>query len=440
MVENKYIFSILVIVAIVAIVSIVGIIGFTNNEAIITEKSIAESGITGSAIQDTTKSEFKRVLITPHKTKDIPKIKSLVTVRHEFKGKFSADVPSYVLSKLETVADIEEIELYEIKARSVCGDGVIHPKEKCGEPGLLACPEGTVCQDCKCVIPSEEEGRTCFPSTQKPWGIVKVNGSFGGSSVTVSVLDTGVYVNHLDLDIALCKDSTKRGIRNGCKDRNGHGTHVAGIVAANAGSDSLGIYGVAPEINLWAVKVCGNDGSCWTDDIAAAIRYVTDQGTNIISMSLGGDRQSSLIKDAIDYATSQGVLVVAAAGNDGPDLGSIDYPGANVKVIAAGAIDSSEAVPFWSSRGVNDGDYVIEEREVEFGTPGVSIESTWNDGCYKTISGTSMSTPHVSGLAAKLWQGNALDTRIYLQELAKNHDLYTAGDDPATGFGLPIAP
>ena len=156
-------------------------------------------------------------------------------------------------------------------------------------------------------------------------------------------------------------------------------------------------------------------------------------------MSLGGNTQSSLIRDAIDRAVNNGVLVVAAAGNDGPAEGSIDYPGANVNVIAVGAIDSNEDVPSWSSRGINNGDYIIEEREVEFGAPGVSVESTWKDGCYNTISGTSMATPHVAGLAAKLWQGSASATRDYLQELAKNHDLYTPGDDTATGFGLPIA-
>jgi len=130
---------------------------------------------------------------------------------------------------------------------------------------------------------------------------------------------------------------------------------------------------------------------------------------------------------------------MAAAGNDGPSDGSIDYPGANAKVMAVAAIDSSENVASWSSRGLNDGDFVIEEREVELAAPGVSVYSTFNNGCYGTMSGTSMATPHVSGLAAKLWQGNAVSTRTHLQNLAKNHDLYTVGDDSATGFGLPIS-
>jgi subtilisin len=157
-------------------------------------------------------------------------------------------------------------------------------------------------------------------------------------------------------------------------------------------------------------------------------------------MSLGGDSKSSLITNAVDYAVGNNVLVVAAAGNDGPTIGSIDYPGAYVKVVAVGAIDQSKNVPSWSSRGINDGDYVVEEKEVEFGAPGVSVESTWNDGGYNIISGTSMATPHVSGLAAKLWNGNAAQTRTDLQNLVNLIDLIPLGDDPATGFGLPVAP
>lgn len=359
-------------------------------------------------------------------------LKAQLGIMHNFDNGFTSELTQGQIRALQKVGvEVEEVVLYNILGRPVCGDGVCQGNE------ARTCPED--CASDPDPEPEPEPGRTCTPSTQIPYGIVMVNGASGGAGVNVAVLDTGVMVDHLDLDVKLCKDTTKRGIRNGCKDGNGHGTHVSGTIAANGGIDGLGIFGVAPEANLWVVKVCGNSG-CWTDDIAAAIRYVTDQGANVISMSLGGDTQSSLIRDAVDYAVSKGVLVVAAAGNDGPEDGSIDYPGANINVMAVGAINSSENVPSWSSRGINDGDYVIEAREVEFGAPGVAVESIWNNGCYNTISGTSMATPHVAGLAAKLWQGSASATRTYLQELAKNYDLYTEGDDSATGFGLPIAP
>ena len=361
-------------------------------------------------------------------------LKAIFGVQHNFDNGFTTELSSGKLRVLKVLGiETEAVQLYHVLGKPTCDyDGVCEP-----EIG-----ENPSCPDCK--NGGEEEPpaeRTCYPSTQLPWGIIKVNGGSGGANVDVAVLDTGVYKDHLDIvrRIVDCKDFTKGPrVKNTCKDGNGHGTHVSGTILADAGADGKGIYGVAPEANLMAYKVCSDSGSCWADDIAAAIRYAADQGAEIISMSLGGDTQSSLIRDAIDYAVDKGVLVVAAAGNDGPENGSIDYPGANVKVIAAGAINSTEEVPDWSSRGINDGDYVIEEREVEFGAPGVAVESTWNDGCYNILSGTSMATPHVSGLAAKLWQGNASATRDYLHTIAK--DIWTEGDDTATGFGLPISP
>jgi subtilisin len=163
-------------------------------------------------------------------------------------------------------------------------------------------------------------------------------------------------------------------------------------------------------------------------------------------MSLGGDTQSSLIKDAIDYATDNGVLVVAAAGNDRKDgIGSIDYPGAYVNVVAVAAFDSTDNMADFSSLGATAGDWSIEEKEIEFAAPGVSVESTWKNGCYNTISGTSMATPHIAGIAAKDWQGTAAKTRVYLQDLAEYYtknvkDYGQTGDDIEAGFGLPIAP
>lgn len=292
--------------------------------------------------------------------------------------------------------------------------------------------------------------RQYTPSDQTPWGMEAVYNdpslaaTSGGAGVKVAVLDTGAKKDHFDLKnrIAQCKDFTRGGVRNGCNDGYGHGTHVAGTIAADGGSDGKGIYGVAPQATLYAYKVCGNSGLCWSDDVAAAIVHATDQGADIVSMSLGGSALASVEKNAIDYAVANGVLVIAAAGNSGPNLNTIEYPGAYVKVVAVAALNSLLSVADFSSRGVNDGDFVIEEREVEIAMPGVAVESTWNDGGYRTISGTSMATPHASGLAARNWQGSADATRAWLQSRAALWDItsgqYAAvGDDPASGFGFP---
>ena len=284
--------------------------------------------------------------------------------------------------------------------------------------------------------------RTCYPSSQKQWGVSMVNGGSGGAGVTVAILDTGIDTDHPDLkaNIKTCISKVTHNSQDSvsCEDAHGHGTHVAGIVAANGGSDNRGIYGVAPQANLMIIKVCDRNGNCYADDVAAGIMYAADNGANIISISISGNGLDSGEKSAIDYATGKGVLVVAAAGNKGPDYNTIQYPGAYYKVVSVAATDSTKSPASFSSRGVNDGDYVREEREIELAAPGVSIVSAFNNGCYTTKSGTSMATPHIAGLAAKLWKGSASSTRSYLKSIAK--DIWTYGDDTATGFGLPIAP
>ncbi|MBM6617582.1 S8 family peptidase [Bacillus suaedaesalsae] len=310
--------------------------------------------------------------------------------------------------------------------------------------------------------------RTAVPNDQTPWGIEAIYenetiaATSGGSGVKVAVLDTGA-INHVDYvsNLEQCKDFTQRKsplVNNSCNDGNGHGTHVAGTVLANGGSDGQGVYGVAPEAKLWAYKVLSDRGSGYSDDIAAAIQHAADEATRlgeevIISMSLGSSTKSSLIADAVTYAYNKDVLVVAAAGNSGPNANTIGYPGALVDAVAVAALEDVQEngtyrVADFSSRGNpnTDGDYVIQELDVEVSAPGRAVESTWYDGGYNTISGTSMATPHVSGLAAKIWAANpsmtAAQLRAELQTRAKNNDILggsgsATGDDYASGFGFP---
>jgi len=300
---------------------------------------------------------------------------------------------------------------------------------------------------------------------QVPWGIKAIyndstlTNPSGGSGIRIAVLDTGVNRNHTDLTkrVEQCKDYTTLYIsETTCADRNGHGTHVAGTALADGGNGS-GIYGVAPGASLWAYKVLNDRGSGYSDDIAAAIRRAADEGKRlgvkvVISMSLGSSANNSLISSAVSYAYSNGALVVAAAGNSGPNPGTIGYPGALTQAIAVAALENRQEngtyrVADFSSRGFSStaGDYVIQQGDVEISAPGAAILSTWYNGGYNTISGTSMATPHVSGLAAKIWASNPSMTnaqlRANLQNRAKSYDIkggyYSGtGDDIASGFGF----
>lgn len=311
-------------------------------------------------------------------------------------------------------------------------------------------------------------GAQAVPSDRTPWGMEAIyndsslQSTSGGDGIKVAVLDTGVYTDHADLkgSAEQCKDFTNRQtalVNGSCTDKNGHGTHVAGTVLAHGGSGQ-GIYGVAPGADLWAYKVLNDQGSGYSDDIAGAIQHAADEANRtgskvVISMSLGSSSKSTLIADAVDYAYGKGVLVVAAAGNSGPGDNTIGYPGALVNAVAVAALENVQQngtyrVADFSSRGnpATDGDYVIQERDIEVSAPGRAIESTWFDGSYNTISGTSMATPHISGLAAKIWAANPNMThtqlRSELQNRAKGNDILggtgaAAGDDYASGFGFP---
>ncbi len=363
-------------------------------------------------------------------------VKALFGVQHEFKNGFTADLTSGEVWTLEKIfkTDVTSVPLYKVNAaaadsitaNSVAAEAVDFIQEK---------------------ESARAKARNFKPASSVPWGIKKIYGdnkiktTFGGKDVTVAVLDTGINIKHPDLvnRIVDCKDFTRGPVpRATCQDQNGHGTHAAGIIAADGSADGAGIWGVASEAKLSAYKVCRNDGTCWADDVASGLNFAALNKINIVSMSLGGGSEVALLKDAIEEAYRSGVLIIASAGNDGPAKGSIDWPAAYPEVVAVGAIDEEELVPDWSSRGVNDGDYIVENREIEFAAPGVNVESTWFDGGYRFVSGTSAATPHIAGLAAKLWAGASTSTRIILQNSAR--DIGVFGDDIATGLGLPVLP
>lgn len=354
--------------------------------------------------------------------------KNSLGVRHSFNNGFTADLTDWQLRL---------VKIFKLE---------IEPVNK-----FYVLPAEEISSQISSTTSARRPENRIIPSLQVPWGVkavynAEIASSSGGEDIMVAVLDTGILKTHPDLErrISGCKDFTapKVSVASGkCDDKNGHGTHVSGIIAADGGVDKKGIWGVAPAAELLAFKVCGNNGSCWADDIAIAMRTAVDDGAKVINISLGGDSESQLIKDAINYASDKGVLIVAAAGNDGPYVGSIDYPAANPKVIAVGAIDLNMEVPDWSSRGVNEytQEAVIEEKDLEFGAPGANIESTWGDGGYAIISGTSMAAPHIAGLAAKLWNAEeenpAQTVRDTLKEII--FDILPEREDNSSGYGFP---
>ena len=253
-----------------------------------------------------------------------------------------------------------------------------------------------------------------------------------GRGVRLAVLDTGIDRQHSDLRDAVVatRDFTRSWV--GADDRQGHGTHVAGTIAAR--ENRRGVIGVAPQCELIVGKVLDDSGSGSDRAVAAGIVWAVDAGAEVISMSLGSPQPSRRIGDAIERAAAAGVLVICAAGNDGrPD--SVNYPARRRATIAVAATNRRGEAAEFSSRG----------DQIDIAAPGVDILSTWPGGRYARLSGTSMATPFVAGvvallLAAEKQQGRNRQPRTvdWLRELLARTatDAGRVGKDPVYGWGL----
>jgi thermitase len=210
-----------------------------------------------------------------------------------------------------------------------------------------------------------------------------------GSGAKIAIVDTGVQSNHPDLAGKVVggwdfvdNDSTPQ-------DGNGHGTHCAGIAAAVT-NNSTGIAGTAPKASILAVRVLDNSGSGTWTAVANGITYAADQGAKVISLSLGGTVGNSGLQQAVDYAWSKGSVVVAAAGNAGNT--APNYPAYYSNAIAVASTDQNDNKSSFSTYG----------SWVDVAAPGSSIYSTYPTSTYASLSGTSMATPHVAGVAGLL--------------------------------------
>ncbi len=231
------------------------------------------------------------------------------------------------------------------------------------------------------------------PSQQLPWGVDRVDAELNGNTgagIGVAVLDTGVDLDHPDLGTVIDGANFDRP-GNPADDNNGHGTHVAGTIAAS--DNTIGYVGIAPGATIIAVKVLDRRGSGWVSDINAGIDWVAaNQGTyniQVANMSLGGSGFSQSMYDAIQSATSTGVTFVVAAGNESSNAANSSPAGFD-NVITVSALNPNDTFASYSNYG----------SVVDLIAPGTNIPSLWKGGGYNTISGTSMACPHVAGAAA----------------------------------------
>lgn len=244
-------------------------------------------------------------------------------------------------------------------------------------------------------------------------------GGIPGEGVTVAVIDTGIdsfTSPHADLAANIhptgkdfVDDDTNPTDVGAGAALYGHGTHVAGIVAA--ASNALGVAGVAYGAKVMVVRVldctAGNKCPGSHEDIASGIQFAADNGAKVINLSLGGSALVPLVRSAVQYAIGKGSILVAAAGND--SLGTLSYPARYPEVIAVGATDSLDHVPVFSNYGEN----------LDVVAPGKYIWSTMPGGIYKRNTGTSMASPFVAGVVAILAGRNpaikALEAEAYLR-------------------------
>ncbi len=308
----------------------------------------------------------------------------------------------------------------------------------------VAIGEGTSLEEAKRAISSlpgvrfvEEDvvaKAEAFPSDpyyDKQWYLARIGApaawgaGITGEGVLVAVVDSGVDASHPDL-----KGRVERGYDfveddEDTSDAYGHGTHVAGIIAA-AGDNGEGIAGLAWRARVLPVRVLDGSGYGYYSDIIAGIRYAADHGARIINLSLGGGAQSQALQEAVDYARSKGCLLVAAAGNSG--LESLSYPAACEGVVGVGAADTDDRPASFSNRG----------DALDLIAPGVAIYSAYVGNRYASLSGTSMAAPQVSGaLALLLSREPGLGvSQAEARLTAGARDLCEVGWDPYSGWGM----
>ncbi|SDG19944.1 subtilisin [Methanolobus vulcani] len=273
----------------------------------------------------------------------------------------------------------------------------------------------------------------CWEKDDDPetsWGVdcvdaEKVHPDFTGEGVRVAVIDTGIDYTHPDLAPNYYGGYDFVNGDMDPMDDNGHGTHVAGIIAA-VDNDDIIVVGVAPDAEIYALKVLNSDCDGQISDINAAIDWAIMHDMDVISMSLGSSTDFISMRRMCQKAYDEGIVLVSASGNDYG--GNVSYPAAYDSVIAVSAIEKNGSVADFSNIGP----------EVELVAPGVNILSTYKEDGYASIAGTSMATPHVSGVVALLLSADDTLSPEEVREILASTatDFGATGRDELYGFGL----
>src|SRR3954467_1556799 len=269
------------------------------------------------------------------------------------------------------------------------------------------------------------------------WGAAGLGTFPNSGGALVGIVDTGIRATHEDLagKVAYCAKSQgplpilSGSIQEGsCADDNGHGSHTSGTITANT-NNGKGVAGVAFNSKLAVCKALGGPlGQGSTSDVANCIVWAHNKGAKVISMSLGGGDSTTLhnaVQTAWAGGGAGGTVLVAAAGNDGDS--TVNYPAGYAEVVSVAATDNHDQRASFSNQNA----------DVEIAGPGVNVLSSYNDGGYRQLSGTSMATPHVAGVTAVLWQLNPSSTAAQIRSKldAAVDDLGAAGRDTSFGFG-----
>ncbi len=248
------------------------------------------------------------------------------------------------------------------------------------------------------------------------WGVTQ-----GSKKIVIAVIDTGVQLDHPDLRAKIVggydfvdKDSVG-------SDGHGHGTHVAGIAAAVT-NNKIGIAGACPNCSIMPLRALDNMGEGYTSDIAAGIKYAVDNGAHVINLSLGGPYSYTVVAE-VEKAWNKGVFIACAAGNGWTNNPDNAYPAAYEKCFAVASTTKDDTRSDFSNYG-SWVDIAAPGGSSERVQTGVGIYSAWNHGGYEWISGTSMATPYVAGVAGLLASQGLTNQQIE-QRLCKNADRIT---------------